>query len=113
MSVECKNPRKHRSSEKNYIWNLATCNCQKGKYLESTIEDSDSQITCDKIIEEIKTVPTKRSSTIFYILLAFLLNTVALLTAVSIYFCFIKYRAKQKYLLPYHITNKKLKEMLY
>ena len=45
----------------------------------------------------------------FYILLAFLLITIAVLIAVSIYCYLIKYRAKQKPLLPFHITNNKLK----
>ena len=44
----------------------------------------------------------------FYILLAFLLITITLLLAVSTYFYLIKYRAKQKYLLSFHITNDKL-----
>ena len=46
-----------------------------------------------------------------YILLAFLLITIALLTAVSIYCYLIKYRAKQKHLLPFHVKNNDLKEI--
>ena len=49
----------------------------------------------------------------FYILLAFLLITIALLIAVSIYCYLIKYRAKQKHLLPFHVTNSELKEVIY
>ena len=49
----------------------------------------------------------------FYILLAFLLITIALLIAVSIYCYLIKYRAKQKHLLPFNFTNNKLKEIIY
>ena len=49
----------------------------------------------------------------FYILLAFLLITIALLIAVSIYCYLIKYRAKQKHLLPFHFTNNILKEIMY
>ena len=45
----------------------------------------------------------------FYILLGFLLVTTAILIAVSIYWRLIKYRAKQKHLLPFHFTNNKLK----
>ena len=45
------------------------------------------------------------------ILLAFLLITIALLIAVSIYCYLIKYRAKQLLQLPY--TNNELKEVLY
>ena len=48
----------------------------------------------------------------FYILLAFLLITIALLIAVSIYCYLIKYRAKQKHLLPFHDTNNELKQVL-
>ena len=44
----------------------------------------------------------------FYILLAFLLVTIALLKTVSIYYYLIKYQAKQKHLLPFH--NTKLKQ---
>ena len=45
------------------------------------------------------------------ILLAFLLITIALLIAVSIYCYLIKYRAKQLLQLPY--TNNELREVLY
>ena len=41
----------------------------------------------------------------FYILLAFLLITIALLIAVSVCCCMIKYKAKQKHLLPFYVTN--------
>ena len=58
----------------------------------------DSAIMCDKIIAE--TVPTN-----------FLLITIALWIAVSIYCYLIKYQAKQKHLLPFHDT--KLKTCLY
>ena len=50
---------------------------------------------------------------IFYILLAFLLITIALLIAVSIYCYLIKYRAKEKHLLKFHDTNNELREVLY
>ena len=49
----------------------------------------------------------------FYILLAFLLISVALLIAVSIYCNLIKYRSKQKLLLPFHDTNNEFREVLY
>ena len=45
----------------------------------------------------------------FYILFEFLLVTIALLIAVSIYCYLIKYRAIQKHVLPFHFTNNKLK----
>ena len=44
-----------------------------------------------------------------YILLAFLLITIALLIAVSMYYYMIKYRAMQKHLLPFYFTNNKLR----
>ena len=48
-----------------------------------------------------------------YVLLAFLLITIALLIAVSNYCYLIKYRVAQKHLLPFHITNNELKQVLY
>ena len=48
-----------------------------------------------------------------HILIAFLLITIALLIAVSIYCYLIKYKGKQKYLLPFYVTNNELKEALY
>ena len=69
-------------------------------YLASIIVDS--VITCDKIIEETKTVSTNFNSKkvtyktkTFYILLVFLLIIIALLIAVSIYCYLIKYQAKE------------------
>ena len=49
----------------------------------------------------------------FYTLLAFLLITTELLIAVSIYYYLIKYLAKQKHLLPFHVTNNELNEIMY
>ena len=48
-----------------------------------------------------------------YILLAFLLIPTEILIAVSIYCYLIKYRAKQKYSLPFPFTNNELKEIMY
>ena len=48
----------------------------------------------------------------FCIFLIFLLTTIALLIAGSIYFCMIKYKANQKHSLPYYITKNKVKEVL-
>ena len=84
---ECK---KHNTREKNYIWNPDTCNCENGKHSASIIDNS--AIKCDEITEETKIVPT---------------------IAVSIYCYLIKYRAKQKHLLPFHVTNNELREVLY
>ena len=116
---ECK---KHHICEKGCIWNPATCSCKNDKYLASIIDDP--VITCDEIIyaeaklndEETKTVPTNYNeknitckTENFYIILGFLLITIALLISVSIYCYLIKYRAKQKHLLPFHETNNELK----
>ena len=44
---------------KDYVWNLATYNCENWKYLAGIIDDSG--IICDDVIEscaeEIKTIP--------------------------------------------------------
>ena len=63
-------------------------------------------------VEEIKTVPTSfneknitSKTQSFYILLAFLLITITLFIAVSIYCYLIKYRAKQKHLLQFQDTD--------
>ena len=109
-------------SEKDYVWNPITCSCENGKYLASITDDS--AIMCDEIIEsyneETKTIPTnfneKKANCKmqnFYILLAFLLITIALLIAVSIYCYLIQYRAKEKHLLPFHDTNNELTQVLY
>ena len=77
-------------------------------------------IKLDEIIEESKIVSTsfnekKVTCKIknFYILLVVLLIIIALLIAASIYCYLIKYQAKLKRLLPYHVTNNKLKKVLY
>ena len=45
--------------KKNYVWNLASCSYETGKYLASIMDNS--AIICDEVIEscseEIKTVP--------------------------------------------------------
>ena len=82
---------------------------------------------CDEIIdadaeaksnnEETKTNFNERKAICktqnFYILLAFLLITIALLIAVNIYRYLRKYRAKQKYLLPFRDTTNELKQVIY
>ena len=88
--------------KKNYISNPPTRNCENGKYLASIM--NDSAITFDEVIEsydeetnfnEKKAVCKTQN---FYILLVSLLITIALLIA----YCYlIKYRAKQKHLLPF------------
>ena len=49
----------------------------------------------------------------FYILISVLLVTTVLLIAVSIYCYRIKYKVKQEHFLPFHVTNNKLKKVIY
>ena len=99
--------------EKDYIWNPATSSCENDKYLASIVDDS--LITCDDLYrkKEVTTSFNEKKMTCktknFYILLTFLLITITLLIAISIYFYLIKYKAKQKHLLPYYVANNKLK----
>ena len=60
---ECK---KHHISEKEYVWNPSTCNCENGKYLASIMDDSaiiiDEVMDADaklspKDDDETKTIP--------------------------------------------------------
>ena len=107
---ECK---KRNVCEKDYVWNPSRCNCKNGKYLANIMVDS--AIMCDEVIESYgeetkfneKRVTCKTEN--IYILLAFLLVTLALLIAVSIYCYLIKYWVIQNYLLPFHFTNNKSK----
>ena len=76
---ECK---KHHLSEKDYVWNPATCNCENGKCLASIMDDST--IMYDEIIEQ--TVLTNLNENKancktqnLYILFAILLVTTVLL----------------------------------
>ena len=75
----------------------------------------DSVIKCDEILEETKTITTNFHEKIhsvkqkkIYISVVFLLITIVLLIAVSIYCYLIKYKSKQKHLLPHYVTNDKL-----
>ena len=97
---------------KDCVWNPSICNCENGKYFASIIDNS--AIMCEVIESyEGETNFNAKKATCetqnVYILLAFSLITIALLIAVSIYCHLIKYRAKQKHLLPFHYTNNKLK----
>ena len=87
--------------QKDYIWNLALCTYEKGKYLESIIDDS--MISCDETIEATKTFPTKSvsiksTSTNFYILLNFLLFTIELLILGRIYCYLINCELKKTFI---------------
>ena len=84
------------------------------------ISIDDSVITCDEFVDaEAKSYNEETNFNekniicelkSFYILLTFLLITITLLIDVSIYCFLIKYQAKQKHLLPFHVTNNKLKK---
>ena len=95
---ECK---KRHICGKDFIWNPATCNCENAKYLGSIIDDL--VITCDEIRNAQKakkvTADFNEKNAIckaknIYGLLAFLSISIALLIAVSIYCCLIKYQVK-------------------
>ena len=110
---ECK---KRHICKKDYVWNPATCNCENGKYLPSIMDDSaiifDEVIDVDAESNEETNFNEKKATCkmqYFYILLAFLLITIALLIAVSTYCYLIKYQAKQ--LLPFHYTKKSYKKI--
>ena len=70
-----------------------------------------SHTTKEQILTKKKKAICKTQN--FYNLPAFVLITLALLTAIGIYCYLIKYGAKQKHLLPFHFTNNKLKEIIY
>ena len=73
-----------------------------------------SHTTKQKLFQQIlmkRKQPLKPKIFIFF--LEFLFITIALLIALSIYYYLIKYPAKQKHLLSFHIKNKELKKVLY
>ena len=111
---------------KKIVWNPVTCSCENEKYFASIMDDS--AIICDEVIdantkatlndksksnnEETKTIPTNFNekkaickTQTFYILLAFLWITIALLIPGGFYYYLIKYWAKQKHLLSFQFTN--------
>ena len=104
------------------MWNPPTCSCKSGKYLANIMDDL--VIMCYKIIDaateaksggeaKLKNKETKnilkiklmKQKVSLFILLTFSLIKIALLAAVSIYCYLIKYKSKQKHLLPFHITK--------
>ena len=72
--------------------------------VRSLKEDDDKTKAIQRNFNE-KKVNCKTQN--FYVLVAYLLITISLLIAVSIYCCLIKYRAKQKHSLPFHHTKSK------
>ena len=76
----------------------------------------NSVLMCNEIIEKTILMKKKKKRIFrtqhFYMLFAVLLITIALLIAVSTYCYLIKYRAKQKHLLPFEVNNHELREVL-
>ena len=70
----------------------------------------DDELPLNKTIE-IRSVIIVFRAFFFCILLAFLLITVALWVAVSIYCYLLKYGAKQKHALQFHDTNNELNQV--
>ena len=88
--------------------------CNKVIDVDAKLSLKDSKVSLKDDDDKTKTIPTnfnekkvtcKRQN--FHILLAFLLITIALLIAGSVYCYVIKYRVKQKLLLPLHDTKLK------
>ena len=78
----------------------------RDEVIESCNEDAEAKSTDKRNFNEKKATCKMQN---FYILLVFLLITIVLLIAVTIYCYLIKYRAIQKHLLLFHFTNNKLK----
>ena len=77
-----------------------------------------SAFMCDEIVESYdeqkkKTIPTNLNEKKAIFKTQFLLITITLLMAASIYCFLIKYRGKEKHLLPFHVRNNELKEIMY
>ena len=77
--------RNNDKCEKSYFWNPATYSCKNGEYAGSII--GGSVVIWDKIIDttnstSTKTVLAKFTLTNFYILLSFILITIAILIAI-------------------------------
>ena len=86
---QCKCKR-HNVGEKDCVRNLATYNYKNGKYLASIM--GESAIICNDADNKTNFIEKKASCKIqnYYILPVFLLITIALLIAVSIYWYLIK-----------------------
>ena len=104
------------------MFGILLCSCENWKYV--VIIMHNLFIMCDEVTEsynkETKTIPTnfnEKKATFkmqyFYLSLAFLLITVALLITVSIYCYLIKYQAIQEHLLRFQVTNNEFKQVLY
>ena len=120
MLCECKCKLNDRKSNLNQKKNNDKCQCECKNLKEQFNKYIDvSVIAFDKIIDITKKVLTKAvpSTTVptnSFILLAFFifyLPNCWYLLVFTVYM--IKYGAKQKYLLPSHVTNNKSKEVFY
>ena len=78
----------------------------RDEVIESCNEDAEAKSHDKRNFNEKKATCKMQN---FHILLVFLLITIVLLIAVTIYCYLIKYRAIQKHLLLFHFTNNKLK----
>ena len=98
ISCECKCKFDGRKSTSDQRWNNDKCWCEYKKYhiCEKDCIWNPSTCSCEN----------------GKYLLVFLLITIELLRAVSIYWYLIKYQAKQKHLLPFHVTINELKEIM-
>ena len=113
----------NKKIQNNIVCGKNTWSCKNGKCAQSIIDDS--AITCDEIIESIKnvstkssstrrtltkTVPTKSNSANLYFTHLYLIGMV-LLRASRIYCYNTEHWSKQKNLLLYHDTSNTLKEI--
>ena len=87
-----------RKCNSNEEWNNEKCQCECKKYkiCEINYIRNPTTCSCKKIL-----------------LITFLLVTIVFLIAVSFYCHLIKYQAKQKDLLPFHVTSNELKEVIF
>ena len=91
--------------QKDYIWKPSTCGCETNRYLKSVADDL--VITHYEIINVSDTATinvhdkeaTCNMDNYYVFSLFFLSLTILLLIATIFYYC-IKYRSKQKYILP-------------
>ena len=72
-------------------------------FRDEVIELLDEEIRTITITFYDKNITCKAHN--FYVILPFLLITIAILIAISIYYYLIKFQAKQKHLLPFHDTQ--------
>ena len=79
-------------------------------FLDECLYDHRHKCGCKSLVVQQRNKNIICETKSFYILLTFLLITIKLLIAISIYYYLIKDKAKQKHLLPFYVTNNKLKK---